>query len=444
MNQSVPYLEFCGISKEFPGVKALQNVSFSCREGTVHALMGENGAGKSTLLKILSGFQAPTNGVIKLGGTETAFQNTVDALESGIAIIYQELHLVPEMTIAENIYLGQLPTKHGFIDKEKLYQDAARQLARLGMDVSPETPLKYLSLGQWQMVEIAKALTRDARVIAFDEPTSSLSSREIEQLFRVIRQLRDEGKVILYVSHRMDEIFELCDAITVFKDGQFVRTFESMQEVDRDLLVKTMVGRDLTDIYGYEPRPHGEMGLQVSNLMGPGLKAPVSFHVKRGEVLGIFGLVGAGRSEMLKLIFGAEKMASGDICVFGKPFLEVNNPEYVYHAERCAEEVIKEFHSTDKNVKVAIHKGSVTYYKVPGEEYGEYTMIGQPITELYRLESVSTSNAINFFTGSTYDKLGWEKSIFSVNNLFFKELEIPDLQGVDFEKIKTLKFPNYF
>jgi L-arabinose transport system ATP-binding protein len=169
--------------------------------------MGENGAGKSTLLKILSGFQAPTRGVVKLAGQEKVFQNTVDALESGIAIIYQELHLVPEMSVAENIYLGQLPTRRGVIDREKLYQDAARQLARLGMDVSPETPLKYLSLGQWQMVEIAKALTRDASVIAFDEPTSSLSSREIEQLFRVIRQLRDEGKVILYVSHRMDEIF---------------------------------------------------------------------------------------------------------------------------------------------------------------------------------------------------------------------------------------------
>ncbi len=292
MNQSVPYLEFCGISKEFPGVKALRNVSFCCQQGTVHALMGENGAGKSTLLKILSGFQSPTTGVVKLAGQERVFQSTVDALESGIAIIYQELHLVPEMTVAENIYLGQLPTRRGVIDREQLYQDAARQLARLGMDVSPETPLKYLSLGQWQMVEIAKALTRDASVIAFDEPTSSLSSREIEQLFRVIRQLRDEGKVILYVSHRMDEIFALCDAITVFKDGQFVRTFASMAEVDRDLLVKTMVGRELTDIYGYSPRPLGEAGLKVDNLMGPGLKAPVSFEVKRGEILGIFGLVG--------------------------------------------------------------------------------------------------------------------------------------------------------
>ena len=369
MNQSVPYLEFCSISKEFPGVKALQNVSFSCQEGTVHALMGENGAGKSTLLKILSGFQAPSDGVIKLGGNEVAFQNTVDALERGIAIIYQELHLVPEMTIAENIYLGQLPTRHGFIDKEKLYQDAARQLARLGMDVSPETPLKYLSLGQWQMVEIAKALTRDARVIAFDEPTSSLSSREIEQLFRVIRQLRDEGKVILYVSHRMDEIFELCDAITVFKDGQFVRTFDSMAEVDRDLLVKTMVGRELTDIYGYEPRPHGAMGLEVKNLQGPGLKEPVSFHVKRGEILGIFGLVGAGRSEMMKLIFGAEKMVAGEIAVFGKP-VPIRNPIDAIHSGimLCTEDRkalgIIPIHSVQENINISArrHKARAGFF----------------------------------------------------------------------------------
>ncbi|ATY75972.1 MULTISPECIES: L-arabinose ABC transporter ATP-binding protein AraG [Aeromonas] len=325
MNQSVPYLQFCGISKEFPGVKALQDVSFDCNEGTVHALMGENGAGKSTLLKILSGFQAPTRGAVRLGGQEQVFQSTVDALESGIAIIYQELHLVPEMTVAENIYLGQLPTRHGVIDKERLYRDAARQLERLGMDVTPETPLKYLSLGQWQMVEIAKALTRDARVIAFDEPTSSLSAREIEQLFRVIRQLRDEGKVILYVSHRMDEIFELCDAITVFKDGRFVRTFSSMAEVDRDLLVKTMVGRELVDIYGYAPRPLGETGLRVSSLMGAGLNEPVSFEVKRGEILGIFGLVGAGRSELMKLIFGADRMICGEIEVCGKP-MTIRNP----------------------------------------------------------------------------------------------------------------------
>jgi L-arabinose transport system ATP-binding protein len=332
MNQLTPYLEFCGISKEFPGVKALQDITFGCQEGSIHALMGENGAGKSTLLKILSGFQLPTTGNIRLGGDDQVFHSTVDALERGIAIIYQELHLVPEMTVAENIYLGQLPTRHGLIDRPLLYQNAAQQLARLGMqDISPELPLKYLSLGQWQMIEIAKALTRNAKVIAFDEPTSSLSSREIDQLFRVIRQLRDEGKVILYVSHRMDEIFELCDAITVFKDGKFVRTFQSMDDVNRDLLVKTMVGRELTDVYGYEARPIGNSGLIVRDLIGPGLRQPVSFSVQRGEILGIFGLVGAGRSEMLKLIFGAERMSGGSIEVYGKQ-VPIRNPIDAIHS----------------------------------------------------------------------------------------------------------------
>lgn len=362
MNHSSPYLEFCGISKEFPGVKALQNVSFTCREGSVHALMGENGAGKSTLLKILSGFQSPTKGVIKLGGQEKQFLNTSEALESGIAIIYQELHLVPEMTVAENIYLGQLPTRNGFIDKEKLYQDAARQLARLGMeDVPPELPLKYLSLGQWQMVEIAKALTRDAKIIAFDEPTSSLSAREIEQLFRVINQLRDEGKVILYVSHRMDEIFELCDAITVFKDGQFVCTFDSIADVTRDILVKTMVGRDLTDIYGYEPRELGDIGLKVTNLTGPGVKYPISFEVRRGEILGLFGLVGAGRSEVMKLIFGAEKIATGSVEVFGKE-VPIRNPIDAIHSGimLCTEDRkalgIIPIHSVAENINISARR----------------------------------------------------------------------------------------
>lgn len=361
MNQSVPYLQFCDISKEFPGVKALQNVSFSCQEGTVHALMGENGAGKSTLLKILSGFQKPSAGTILLGGNPVSFDTTADALHSGIAIIYQELHLVPEMTVAENIYLGQLPTRHGLIDKERLYQDASRQLTRLGMDIAPETPLKYLSLGQWQMIEIAKALTRDARIIAFDEPTSSLSSREIEQLFRVIRQLRDEGKVILYVSHRMDEIFELCDAITVFKDGQYVRTFEQMSDVNRDLLVKTMVGRELTDIYDYSPRPHGEMGLAVQDLCGPGLAEPLSFAVRRGEILGIFGLVGAGRSELMKLIFGAEKATGGTIAVYGKE-VPIRNPIDAIHSGimLCTEDRkalgIIPIHSVQENINISARR----------------------------------------------------------------------------------------
>lgn len=206
MQQSTPYLSFRGIGKTFPGVKALTDISFDCYAGQVHALMGENGAGKSTLLKILSGNYAPTTGSLTIRGQEVSFADTTAALNAGVAIIYQELHLVPEMTVAENIYLGQLPHKGGIVNRSLLNYEAGIQLKHLGMDIDPDTPLKYLSIGQWQMVEIAKALARNAKIIAFDEPTSSLSAREIENLFRVIRELRNEGRIILYVSHRMEEI----------------------------------------------------------------------------------------------------------------------------------------------------------------------------------------------------------------------------------------------
>lgn len=257
MQQSTPYLSFRGIGKTFPGVKALTDISFDCYAGQVHALMGENGAGKSTLLKILSGNYAPTTGSVVINGQEMSFSDTTAALNAGVAIIYQELHLVPEMTVAENIYLGQLPHKGGIVNRSLLNYEAGLQLKHLGMDIDPDTPLKYLSIGQWQMVEIAKALARNAKIIAFDEPTSSLSAREIDNLFRVIRELRKEGRVILYVSHRMEEIFALSDAITVFKDGRYVKTFTDMQQVDHDALVQAMVGRDIGDIYpGTYVRPH--------------------------------------------------------------------------------------------------------------------------------------------------------------------------------------------
>lgn len=255
MQHSTPYLSFRGISKTFPGVKALSDITFDCYAGQVHALMGENGAGKSTLLKILSGNYAPTGGTLAIKGEEVVFSDTTAALNAGVAIIYQELHLVPEMTVAENIYLGQLPQKGGIVNRSLLNYEAGLQLQHLGLDIDPQTPLKYLSIGQWQMVEIAKALARNAKVIAFDEPTSSLSAREIDNLFRVIRELRKEGRVILYVSHRMEEIFALSDAITVFKDGRYVRTFSDMQQVNHDQLVQAMVGRELGDIYGWQPRP---------------------------------------------------------------------------------------------------------------------------------------------------------------------------------------------
>jgi L-arabinose transport system ATP-binding protein len=318
MTTSPSYIEFNNISKHFPGVKALSNISFRANAGSVHALMGENGAGKSTLLKTLSGLHQPTEGELVIDGKPVAFSSTVDALDHGIAIIYQELNLVPELSVAENIFLGQLPTKGGKVDTTTLNKNAREQLLRLGEDFDPSRPLKEFSIGQWQMVEIAKALSRNAQIIAFDEPTSSLSQREIQSLFKVIRELRDEGKIIMYVSHRMEEIFDLCDAITIFKDGTHVQTFDDMSDLTHDRLVELMVGREINDIFNYRPRSHGETGLELNNLMGPGLASPVSLSIKRGEILGLFGLVGAGRTELTRLIFGAETATDGEIKIQGQ------------------------------------------------------------------------------------------------------------------------------
>ncbi|WP_313129593.1 L-arabinose ABC transporter ATP-binding protein AraG [Pseudescherichia vulneris] len=364
MQQSTPYLSFRGISKTFPGVKALSDISFDCYAGQVHALMGENGAGKSTLLKILSGNYAPSAGTLVLQGKEVSFGDTTAALNAGVAIIYQELHLVPEMTVAENIYLGQLPQKGGLVNRSLLNYEARLQLEHLGLDIDPQTPLKYLSIGQWQMVEIAKALARNAKVIAFDEPTSSLSAREIDNLFRVIRELRNEGRVILYVSHRMEEIFALSDAITVFKDGRYVRTFDDMQQVNHDSLVQAMVGRDLGDIYGWQPREYGAEMLRLEGVKAPGVRHPVSFSVRRGEIVGLFGLVGAGRSELMKGLFGGTRITAGQLIIDGKP-LTIQKPAHAIRAgmmlcpeDRKAEGIIA-VHSVRDNINISARRKSV-------------------------------------------------------------------------------------
>ena len=365
MQQQTPYLSFRGIGKTFPGVKALQDISFDCYAGQVHALMGENGAGKSTLLKILSGNYAPTQGSIVLRGEEVAFNDTTAALNAGVAIIYQELHLVPEMSVAENIYLGQIPHRAGFVNRSLLNYEAGLQLQHLGLDIDPQTPLKYLSIGQWQMVEIAKALARNAKVIAFDEPTSSLSKREIDNLFRVIRELRAEGRVIIYVSHRMEEIFALSDAITVFKDGRYVRTFDDMQQVNHDSLVQAMVGRELGDIYGWQPREHGPERLRIEELKAPGVRTPVSLSVRSGEIVGLFGLVGAGRSELMKGLFGGTRITGGHVWIDGKA-ISIGKPADAIRAgmmlcpeDRKADGIIP-VHSVQDNINISARRRHIS------------------------------------------------------------------------------------
>ncbi|WP_455826876.1 L-arabinose ABC transporter ATP-binding protein AraG [Pseudomonas graminis] len=310
-------LRFNGIGKEFPGVKALAQISFEARPHQVHALMGENGAGKSTLLKILGGAYLPSSGTVQIGEQTMDFKSAADSIASGVAVIHQELHLVPEMTVAENLFLGHLPTRFGVVNRSLLRKQALACLKGLADEIDPDQKLGRLSLGQRQLVEIAKALSRGAHVIAFDEPTSSLSAREIDRLMAIITRLRDEGKVVLYVSHRMEEVFRICDAVTVFKDGRFVRTFDDMAALTHDQLVTCMVGRDIQDIYDYRPREQGEVALKVDGLLGPGLREPVSFQVHKGEILGLFGLVGAGRTELFRLLSGLTRFTAGQLELCG-------------------------------------------------------------------------------------------------------------------------------
>ncbi|MHA4969140.1 L-arabinose ABC transporter ATP-binding protein AraG [Pseudomonas extremorientalis] len=318
-------LRFNGIGKEFPGVKALAQISFEARPREVHALMGENGAGKSTLLKILGGAYLPSSGSLQIGAQTMAFRNAADSIASGVAVIHQELHLVPEMTVAENLFLGHLPTRFGVVNRSQLRKQALACLKGLADEIDPDEKLGRLSLGQRQLVEIAKALSRGAHVIAFDEPTSSLSAREIDRLMAIITRLRDEGKVVLYVSHRMEEVFRICNAVTVFKDGRYVRTFDDMSTLTHDQLVTCMVGRDIQDIYDYRPREQGEVALKVEGLLGPGLREPVSLQVHKGEILGLFGLVGAGRTELFRLLSGLTRSTAGRLELCGQP-LQLHSP----------------------------------------------------------------------------------------------------------------------
>lgn len=313
------YLALENVSVRFPGVLALDSVSFGVNRGEVLGLMGENGAGKSTLLKVLSGVNQPHTGTVVLEGKPRAFTSTRSAIEAGIAIIYQELHLVPELTVAENLMLGQLPNRLGVVDRKQLLAKALREIERLGERLDPDMAVKHLSIGQRQMIEIGKALMRDARVIAFDEPTSSLSARESDRLFEIIRSLQAEGRSIIYVTHRMDEVYTLCDRVTVFRDGRHVETFGSVATLERDRLISAMVGRSIEDVYGYRGRTHGEVKLSVDGVMGPGLSAPASFKAHAGEIVGFFGLVGAGRSELMKLIYGAVPKTAGQIELKGTP-----------------------------------------------------------------------------------------------------------------------------
>ena len=311
-------LEFKGIGKSHPGVRALDNVNFKAEGGKVLALLGENGAGKSTLLKILSGDQAASEGEILVDGVVTAFHSPHDSQAAGISVIYQERQLMPTLSVMENLFAGALPKKGLLVDRKALYEQTAAIIREFGLDIAPDELVGRLSIANQQMVEIMKAYRRDSDIIAYDEPTAPLSEKEIDLMFKVIEKQKAAGKAIIYVSHRMNEIFQITDEIVVLKDGRQVTTLQT-KETSEPELIKAMVGRDIGDTYANLRRntPQQEVLLEVRNLCTPKLKN-VSFTVHKGEIVGLAGLVGAGRTEVARALFGADPITSGEIYLNGE------------------------------------------------------------------------------------------------------------------------------
>lgn len=312
-----PVLQLTGITKRYPGVTALDSVDVSIQPGSVHALMGENGAGKSTLGKVICGLIHPESGTINFKGQSVHFSDPGEAVRAGIGMVHQELLFCENLTVAENLCLGDTPRKGVFVDRPEMTDRAEKALARIGAKVDPQARLGALPVAVQQMVQIAGAVAKGAEVLIFDEPTSSLSHSESERLFELIDQLKSEGVTCIYVSHRMNEIFRLCDAITVLRDGKHVVT-KLASEFNHDSLVAAMIGRDLLKADS-QPNEFGDVALAVSNLQSPGKFRDISFQLRQGEILGLAGLVGAGRTEVLEAIFGLDKAVTGNI--------EVNTPK---------------------------------------------------------------------------------------------------------------------
>ncbi|MDR7031170.1 sugar ABC transporter ATP-binding protein [Rhizobium rosettiformans] len=313
-----PVLEMLDIEKSFPGVKALQGVTLTVEKGEIHALLGENGAGKSTLMKILAGAQGKDKGVIRIDGQEVEIKGPLHARELGVAIMYQELSILPQLSVAENIFLGRLPRMPSMpwlVDWKLCYQRAAELLAQVGLDIDPRTPASRLKVADQQMVEIAKAVSENAKVVVMDEPTTSLTNREVETLFRTARLLQSRGVSIVYVSHRLVEVKEICNRATVLRDGMKIGTVEVAETTSKDW-VKMMVGRDLDQLFPKAPIQRGKQALRVEHVTSRKLR-DVSFEAYEGEILGIAGLVGAGRSTLARTIFGAQNGATGTLEIGG-------------------------------------------------------------------------------------------------------------------------------
>lgn len=364
---SAPLLEMKGIGKRFPGVVALDDVSLSIDQGEVLALLGENGAGKSTLIKILAGAHQPDFGEILLTGERISIANAQAARDAGISVIYQEFNLVPQLTVAENISLGREPSRLGVIDRREVLKRANHWLEKLGMEIDPNALCGSLTVAQQQVVEIVKAVSMDARILVMDEPSAVLTDREVKKLFRIVEDLRDQGISVIYISHRLEEIFAIADRLVVLRDGKFVGE-KRVAETTREELIEMMVGRSLeSEFPEREPDP-GAMVLEVKGLTRRPAVDDVSFQLRRGEIVGMFGLVGSGRTELLRMLCGADRREGGSI------FLDSEEVNF-------------------RNPREAIASGICMLSE---DRKGEGLILSQPVVENFGLPSLrSFSNGIS-------------------------------------------------
>ncbi len=399
-------LRMQGIRKTFPGVVALDNVNLDVRSGTVHSLMGENGAGKSTLMKCLIGMYTPDEGTVELAGDIVRFKDTKDGLEHGISMIHQELSPVPEMMVTENIWLGRDPRgRLGLLSPAAMFRKTRELFDEWKIDIDPRARMKDLTVSKQQMVEIAKAISYDAKIIIMDEPTSAIPEREVAHLHGMIKRLTDFGVAIIYITHKMDEVFRISDDITVFRDGKHVGSYPA-KELDRDKLIKLMVGRELTDLFPKEEAEIGEVVLSVQGLNRGAVVKDVSFELHRGEILGLAGLMGAGRTEVLETIFGIEKADSGEVVLNGKA-LRIKQPS---DAIRAGMALLTEDRKLNGIMGVLSVRDNITAAALPRYSprgvlhVGEMRKDSEDQREKLRIKTPSLSQLIKNLSGGNQQK----------------------------------------
>ena len=407
-----PILKLDNICKSFPGVKALYNAGLSVYPGKVMALMGENGAGKSTLMKILTGIYSKDSGSIHYQGQEVTFKNPKMSQLAGISIIHQELNIIPNLTIAENIFLGrEFTNKFGGIDWKKMTTESEKLLKRLKIKHSPTTPVEQLSLGELQMIEIAKALSFDAKVIIMDEPTDALTDTETDALFNVIRELKQQNCGIVFISHRMQDIFTICDDVTVLRDGELIAE-RSLKEINEEQLIELMVGRKLSEQYPHIESPIGDTVLEVKNISGCGVHN-ASFKLHRGEILGISGLMGAGRTELMKLIYGALPKTAGEVFLKQKQ-LSIHSPQdglnngIVYISEDRKGDGLVLRMSIKENMTLTALKQLTKHYSI---NHKAEKMTVNDFILLFNIKTPSMDQTIGLLSGGNQQKVAIAKGL---------------------------------